>query len=171
MSGASTASGTAATPRPTVETLEAAIRTELRLLDELGQILRAQREGVAADDVQRVDESIFAAHRVLQTIGEARRSRRTLLMILGGRDDITLDELDAALGPRMTDALRDARDELQRKALALSDEVSLNRHVLRGALGSDDELLRALCGAPRTDSDPAPGRRDPRRRRHPRRRL
>ena len=77
-----------------------------------------------------MDDTIFATHRVLATLGEARRRRRTLNRMLGERENLSIDALDEALGARMTDALRAVRADLQRSARALAREVE-SRTVLR----------------------------------------
>jgi hypothetical protein len=138
------ARGTAAA---TVETLSAALTGEVRLLDDLASILRRQREGVAGDDVQKVDDSVFAAHRMMRTIEEARRRRRTLIAILLGAGDVPPRDLPQALGARVTTDLIVAVDRLQAAAQALSREIEINRHVLRGAIEAGDRVVRALCGA------------------------
>jgi predicted RNase H-like nuclease (RuvC/YqgF family) len=135
-------------PALSPDALAAAFRAEARLLGELMAIIRRQREGVAADDVQAVDDSVFAAHRVLHTIGEARRHRRELLSILAGSEEVGVQELEEALGPWMTEAVRDARDELQRTARTLSHEIELNRQVIQAAIRAGDEYMRAICGVP-----------------------
>lgn len=130
-----------------VDSLTDALSTERRLLDELIAVLRRQREAVGDDDLQRVDDSVFATHRVLVTLSEARRRRRNLNALIGHREDLGIHALDEALGPRMTDALRIARDELHVAARTLSREVSMNRRILREALAHGDEFARTLAGA------------------------
>ena len=49
---------------------------------------------VGDDDLQRVDDSVFATHRVLVTLNEARRRRRTLNTLIGQREDIGIHSLD-----------------------------------------------------------------------------
>jgi hypothetical protein len=89
---------------------------------------------------------------VLVTLGEARRRRRTLNTLIGQREDLGIHALEDALGPRMTPALRTARDGLHNAARALSREVALNRRILREALACGDAYARALTGA---DAPPA----------------
>jgi len=139
---------TAAPPasRVTVEALTKSLRTEERLLRELLQVLHDQREGVATADLERINGSAFAAHRVLRTMGEARRSRRTLLGALAGAEDVALADLEVTLGPRCTDELRAARDRVLEVARAVSREISINRRMLQSALRAGDEHLRALLG-------------------------
>jgi hypothetical protein len=130
-----------------VESLTDALRTERRILDELIQVMRRQRAAVGKDDLQAVDDSVFSTHRVLVTLSEARRRRRNLNTLIGQHEDLGINSLDDALGARMTDALRTARDELSRSARELSREVALNRRVLREALACGDTFARALAGA------------------------
>jgi FlgN protein len=128
-----------------VDWLTDALITERRLLDELIGVLRRQRSAVGDDDLQRVDDSVFATHRVLVTLNEARRRRRTLNTLIGQREDIGIHALDQALGPRMTPALREARDGLHHAARALSREVAVNRRILREALTCGDADARTLA--------------------------
>jgi hypothetical protein len=116
---------------PTPEALADALSSEKRLVDDLIAILRRQRTAVSADDRQGIDDTVFATHRVLATLGEARRRRRALNRMLGEREDISIDALDDVLGVRMTDSLRAARGELQGSARVLSREVVENRILLR----------------------------------------
>lgn len=129
-----------------VDALASAVTTEIRLLEDLIGIMRRQREAVAVDDLSTVDDSVFATHRILVTLGEARRQRRSLCRFLGGTEDLALRLLDDVLGDRMTDSLRFARDGLRAVALTLSREVELNRQVLRSALSTGNEYVRALYG-------------------------
>ena len=135
---------------PSVDALTDAMASEKRLIDELISIMRRQRSAVAVDDLQGVDDSVFATHRVLVTLNEARRRRRALNRMLGEREDISIDALDDVLGARMTEPLRDVRDSLQLSARALSQEVAINRQVLRQALASGEAYVRTLTGAPAT---------------------
>jgi hypothetical protein len=131
-----------------IESLTEALVTERRLLDELITVMRRQRVAVGDDDLQRVDDSVFATHRVLFTLGEAQRHRRALYTLLGQPEDIGVHSLDEALGHRMTSALRDARDGLSITARALSREVALNRRILREALASGDQDTVKVSGDP-----------------------
>ncbi|MDB4878189.1 MAG: FlgN family protein [Gemmatimonadetes bacterium] len=129
-----------------IDSLTDALTTERRLLDELIAVMRRQRNAVGEDDLQSVDDSVFSTHRVLVTLSEARRRRRQLNTLIGQREDLGIHALDEVLGNRMTQALRDARDQLHDAARALSREVSINRRVLRDALASGDAFARTLAG-------------------------
>jgi hypothetical protein len=142
-----------------VDSLTDALVTERRLLDELITVRRRQRSAVGDDDLQSVDDSVFATHRVLVTLNEARRRRRNLNTLIGQREDLGIHALEDVLGSRMTPALREARDQLHDAARSLSHEVSLNRRILREALAHGDAYARTLAGAekPATyQTQPAP---------------
>lgn len=130
----------------TIDALVQALVTEERLLRELKQVLHDQRQGVAMGDLDRINGSVFAAHRILRTMSEARRRRRTLVGALAGAEDVALSDLEATLGPRCTDELCAARDRLVETARVVSREIALNRRVLQAALRAGDEHLRALLG-------------------------
>lgn len=154
-----TVTSEAQTAPAAVDALASAVTTEIRLLEDLIGIMRKQREAVAVDDLSSVDDSVFATHRILVTLGEARRQRRSLCRFLAGTEDLALRLLDEVLGDRMTDSLRFARDGLRAVALTLSREVELNRQVLRGALSSGNDYVRALYGS----NEPQAGYAAPRR--------
>jgi hypothetical protein len=121
---------------PSVDSLADALASEKRLFDELITIMHRQRSAAWFDDLQGVDDAVFATHRVLATLTEARRRRQALNRMLGEREDLSIDSLDEVLGARMTDGLRTIRGELQGSARALAREVRVNRHMLRNALAA-----------------------------------
>lgn len=133
----------AATPAA-VEALSNAVIAEVRLLEDLIGVLRKQRSAVGSDDIEGVDDSVFATHRILVTLGEARRQRRSLGRLISGKDDVGLRDLDDILGDQMTEELRDASDGLRAAALILSREVEMNRKILRSALSVGGEMMRGL---------------------------
>ncbi len=148
---------------PLVNALADALESERHLIDELIRIMRQQREAVAADDLQGVDDSVFAVQRILLTLGEARKRRRTLNVRLGQAEDIALKDLLDAMGPYATDDLRASREALQGSARTLARDVSTNRQVLREALTSGEELVRTLAGVatPRVGYGELPGAPEP----------
>ena len=144
-----------------VDSLTDALKTERRLIDELISVMKRQRSAVSDDDLQAVDDSVFATHRVLVTLSEARRRRRNLNALIGHREDLGIHSLDEALGTDMTDDLRSARDDLHIAARSLSREVALNRRILREALACGDAFARTLAGvsaAPTYAAQPTQGR-------------
>lgn len=126
--------------------LKDALQTERRLLDELVRVMVLQRESIAADDLQAIDESVFSAQRVLRTLQEARRRRRTLLELIGVDRDLPLRELEHRVGPAVSQGLSDSRDALLAAAETLSRELTSNRQVIHGALTIGEQLLRVFTG-------------------------
>lgn len=123
-----------------------ALASERRLIDELIGLMRRQRAAVGADDLQGVEETVYAMQRVLCTLGEARKRRRALNVRFGHAEDLNLRDLENALGPSFTPHVHEARKALQQAAQTLSGEVAVNRRVLREALAASDEYVRALLG-------------------------
>lgn len=154
------------TPRPlrlvgtpsasAVDALTNAVTSEVRLLEDLIGIMRRQRKAVAGDDLQGVDDSVFATHRVLVTLAEARRRRRSLNQLVGGNEDLPLRNIEELLGERMTEDLHLAREGLHAAALTLSQEVEANRHLLREALASGTDYVRAIYGSNEPPTSYAP---------------
>jgi hypothetical protein len=136
---------------PLVHGLADAMQSERRLIDELIGIMKQQREAVAADDLQCVDDSVFAVQRVLHTLGEARKRRRSLNVRLGQPEDAPLRDLLESMGPYANDELHASRESLQDAARTLAREVSTNRQILREALATGESVVRTLAGvaAPR----------------------
>ena len=124
-----------------------ALGTERRLIDELIGLMRRQRAAVGSDDLQGVEETVYAVQRVLCTLGEARKRRRALNVRFGRSENLDLGQLEDALGPSFTPRVREVREELQRAAQMLSGEVAINRRVLREALAAGDEYVRTLLSA------------------------
>ncbi|MEO7521271.1 MAG: hypothetical protein ABIW79_05590 [Gemmatimonas sp.] len=113
-----------------------ALASERRLLEDLIAQMRHQRAAVGVDDIQGIDDSTFATHRILATLGQARQRRRQLNLLLCGTENCTLTELEAMLGDRVDARLRKARLRLQQAADLLAREVGLNRRLLREATAS-----------------------------------
>ncbi len=142
----------------TLAALVDAHQSERRLLDELISTMRRQRSAVASDDLEGVDDSVFATHRILVTLGEARRRRRSLNTILGGSDELDTNALMDAFGGSIPQSLEEARAALRTAASMLANEVDVNRRVLREALSTGDEYMRRLVGVPdaaRSEYSPA----------------
>jgi hypothetical protein len=138
------------TPRreTAVEVLSDVLGTERKLLEELVQVMQRQRAAVGADDLQALDDSVFATYRVLATLGEARRRRKSVNRLLGGAEDMNVNELEDILGDRATPALIAARDALLTAATSLSREVDANKQVLRTAMDNGNDYVQKLFGGP-----------------------
>jgi hypothetical protein len=138
------------TPRreTAVEVLSDVLGTERKLLEELVQVMQRQRAAVGADDLQALDDSVFATYRVLATLGEARRRRKSVNRLLGGAEDMNVNELEDILGDRATPALIAARDALLTAATSLSREVDANKQVLHTAMDNGNDYVQKLFGGP-----------------------
>jgi hypothetical protein len=128
-----------------LDSLTDSLLSERRLVEELTVIMLRQRAAVAAEDLQGVDDSVYAVQRVLLTLGEARKRRHALNARLGFADDIALRDLIEVMGSSAPEALRAAGRLLQDAARTLAMEVAVNRQVLRESLASGDAYVRALA--------------------------
>ncbi|HUX32344.1 MAG TPA: flagellar export chaperone FlgN [Gemmatimonadaceae bacterium] len=147
-----TTSGLATSPTGLAEPTAAAtaildvLATERRLVADLTAIVGHQRDAIGADDLEAVDRTSNAMQRVLFTLNEARSRRRSIARILGA-GDVAIGDIEDLLGDRMNDAIRVARDDLRTAARRLSDEIAINRRVLRSALATNDAYAARLTGA------------------------
>ncbi len=117
--------------RSPIESLAEALNVERRVLDELSHVVRRQRVAVATDDLDAVSDCVFATHRMLVTLREARSHRQSIGALIGlpGGADAGggTDSLERALGSRMTPEIRAARDQLHASARALARELAASR--------------------------------------------
>jgi hypothetical protein len=128
-----------------------AFRSERKLVEDLAATMRRQREAVAVDDLETVDDTVFATHRLLATLGQARIRRRQLNQLFAGADEVPVRALgDAAVAlaasAERAGEVRAACDGLLAGASLLSREVDVNRRLLRDALAGGERHARALHG-------------------------
>lgn len=129
------------------QSLTDALHAEARLLSELTGVMRGQRDAVARDDLDGLDHAVFATHRLLLTLGEARRRRRALNEFNGEANDLSLEALNASFAGAPPPEVAAAMATLAETAGTLHREVEVNRRVLRHAIESGGNLIRNLCGA------------------------
>jgi hypothetical protein len=134
--------------KATVVALADALHAEARLLSDLAAVMRRQRDAVTHDDLAGIDDSVYATHRILVTLGEARRHRRSLNRVLGESDELSIAALDGYFSGDVPADIRGASDQLSETARVLHREVEVNRRVLREAIESGSRYVRSLCGAP-----------------------
>jgi hypothetical protein len=108
-----------------------ALRSERRLLDELGAVLGRQVAAVDAEAPEAIDDCTYDAQRVLLTLGEARKRRRTIASWLGVDADLPVPQVVAALGVEAPAALREACTSVERSARTLASRVAHNRDAIR----------------------------------------
>ena len=138
---------TGALVAPTVAALATALRDEGRLLADLADVLQRQRESIALDDLEGLDDAVFSTHRVLVTLGEARRRRQALNRMMGEADDLSMESVAETFGGTPPGDVQTAIESLQAIGARLHREIDLNHRVLEAALTAGDQLVRALCGA------------------------
>jgi hypothetical protein len=131
-----------------LDAISDALVSERRLIGELTSVILTQRAAIEMDDLHAVADSVFATHRLLLTLGEARKRRRSFNMLLGHDSDIGIKQLGHVLGTQMTPRLQMEIDELQRSAHRLSCEVNVNRRILRAALGDSELMGQERCVLP-----------------------
>lgn len=147
----------------TVAALVDSLLSEAKLLGDLTNIMRHQRESVAHDDLQGVDDSVFSTHRVLVTLQEARRRRRAINHVLGESDDLSVVALEEFFNGELPPSVAEASATLRANAQKLQQEVSVNRRVLKEAIAAGDRQVQMLVGAaggaaPQTDAPSMGGR-------------
>ena len=127
-------------PNAGVKDLASALREETALLESLIQLLERQRQGIAQQDLEVIDETVHGSQRILLTLGEARKRRRSLVQITTGAEREE-DEVDMAkIDPRA----RDAWATLKSTARRLSDTLSVNQSVLQEAIRFGEEYVRTV---------------------------
>ncbi len=129
------------------EELTSTLIEEARLIDSLCLALLDQRAGVAADDAEVVDHSVHAIGRCLLTLNEARRRRGSLVQLLAGSPEVSIEALESALGLPLPKAVLVARDQVRRAARIAASELAINQRILRGALEAGDAFIQHLFAA------------------------
>jgi hypothetical protein len=114
-----------------------ALRTEQRLLQDLGRIMQRQRAAIAAEDYEALDDATFGIQRILQTLSEASRRPRLINRQLGGGEGVSLTALAESLCVLPPPQLLAARNDLREVARLLEDDVRTNRTLLAEALAKD----------------------------------
>lgn len=131
--------------------LARALRDEHTVLEDLLATLERQRRAVAEDDLDAVNDSVFAAHRLLGAYREARSRRRSAVILACGGGEGSVENLSRSRGERLTEIERTASDALRDAARRLVDAVGVNRQLLQATMFSGDAFLHLLTatGAPR----------------------
>lgn len=124
-----------------------AMRDEHAVLEDLVTTLERQRGAVSRDDIDAVNDSVFAAHRLLSAYREARTRRRSVVIVACGGGEGSIEDLSHALGTPLSDAERAASEDLRSAARRLVAAVDQNRKLLQAAMSSGDAFFRLLTGA------------------------
>lgn len=134
--------------------LVGALDTETRLVQALADVMRRQRQAVAHDNVDDLESANGAAHRILTTLGEARRQRSTLNERLGESSELRLSAIADWFGGAAPAALDAATAQLADAARVLNSELAINQVVFRAVAASADREVRLLLGV---EAAPAAG--------------
>ena len=124
-----------------------ALRDEHAVLEDLVATLERQRRAVAQDDIDAVNDSVFAAHRLLGAYREARSRRRSAVIVACGGGEGSIEDLPAALGHQFSEQERRATEDLRGAAKRLVAAVDQNRRLLQAAMSSGDAFFKLLTGA------------------------
>lgn len=124
-----------------------ALRDEHAVLEDLVSTLERQRGAVSRDDIDAVNDSVFAAHRLLGAYREARSRRRSVVMVACGGGEGSLEDLDQSPYAPLSAVERAASDDLRAAAKRLVAAVDQNRRLLQAAMSSGDAFFRILTGA------------------------
>ncbi|HLV26689.1 MAG TPA: hypothetical protein VKZ41_10265 [Gemmatimonadales bacterium] len=121
-------------------------RCEARLLDDLTGVLHRQQVALESDDLDAVDDTVFALHRVLGTLAEARRRRNEVHAMIAGVEQLDSEAIDKLLGGDPPHELVEARSVLRSSARELAGQVSRSRARLEGAVANGAALIRSVYG-------------------------
>ncbi|MEO8452343.1 MAG: flagellar export chaperone FlgN [Gemmatimonadota bacterium] len=132
----------------TFEELVRALLAEARLLGELRNVLLRQRDAVAADDTVSLEAAIHEIGRLLITLGEARRRRVALVVLLAGDEDAKLEQVIRSATPGDSVRLRAAQDHLKAVAEITNRDLMITQAVLRRVIETGERFLQQLFGAP-----------------------
>ncbi len=127
-----------------LDELESALSEEQILIEDLGQMLRRQRAGVAAADPDVIEATMQAISRTLLTLDEARRRRTALITLLIGNPGVALEDLQRHLAIPLPTGFTEARERVRRAGEAIAGDVAINQDVLRRALEAGEAFRQRL---------------------------
>ena len=129
---------------PRLGELESALSEERVLIEDLGQVLLRQREGVAADDPEVIVDAVHALSRTLLSLEEARRRRTALITLVIGNPGVELDDLQRHVGIPLPAGFMEARERVRRAGEAIAADVAINQGVLCRALEAGEVFRQQL---------------------------
>jgi len=123
----------------------ATLAEEAELLRELRAVFRRQRQAVVDGRAEQIDDGVFAATRLLRTLGEARAARRLITVGLFGTD-LEFSELEDGALVASDPGMDGVRDEVLDAARGLLQEVAVLRGSLEVLLDDNRRCLEVLLG-------------------------
>lgn len=127
-----------------VTALTNALAAETQLINELITVINEQRNAIAEDCIENLDNSVFSLHRILLTLNEARNRRQSIYQLLGLSETAGIKALSALPQFNLNIDLRTNLNELQFAAEQLVREVRINRAILRETLSQKDSYAIGL---------------------------
>jgi hypothetical protein len=129
---------------PRLGELQSALSEERTLIEDLGQVLLRQREGVAAHDPEVIEAAVHALSRTLLTLEEARRRRTALITLVIGKPGVPLEDLQRHLGTPLPPGFMEAREGVRSAGEAIAADVAINQDVLWRALEAGEAFRQQL---------------------------
>ena len=121
-----------------------ALRSEQDVLEELREALSRQREAVARSDHDAVESSIHALGRIILTLEETRRQRRSVLALMFPDQEVSIMDLELYLDDAVPPELLEARSAVRRLSVSTANDLAINQHVLDRVLQAGDAFLQKL---------------------------
>ncbi len=120
-----------------------ALNAETGILLELRETLVKQREAVAISNQESVENSIHAMGRIILTLEETRRQRRSLLGLVCNGEDVSLNDIEEYVSVVPEDFI-EARAAVREQSVATANDLAINQHVLDRVLQAGDTFLQRL---------------------------
>lgn len=137
----------AALPFPLENKLSALTNTlesEVETINQLISTISEQREAIERDDIDSVDQSVFATHRILLTLNELRSRRVAIYQLLGLGPSSSISEIERLPDYGHCHHLQLALTRLRETAEILAREVRINRTILRETIIHKDNYATEL---------------------------
>lgn len=125
-----------------------ALNSEAEEIANLTSSIEDQRVAIEQDKIDKIDESVFAIHRILLTLSEAKRHRIEVATLMGIDDpEGGLSMLERLHQYENSADLYNAVTRLRASATSLSKLVRINRSILREALTQNERHAAAVLGS------------------------
>lgn len=125
-----------------------ALNSEAEEILKLTSSLEDQRKAIEQDKIDKVDESVFAIHRILLTLNEAKKHRMEVVALMGVDPEGGLSMLERLPQYESSQELFNSVTSLRASAKTLSKLVRINRSILREALAQNErhaaEILSSI---------------------------
>lgn len=124
-----------------------ALNSEAEEISKLTSSIEDQRAAIEQDKIDKIDESVFAIHRILLTLSEAKKHRIEVAALMGVDTEGGLSMLERLPQYESSEELYNAVSRLRASATSLSKLVRINRSILREALAQNERHAAAVLGS------------------------